>query len=102
MKACEQKKCLHYDTNAIGNCNAENIYCDAKNYQENRKLRFIEQYHELIMAVESKYPNESRHETALRYIRERENKSFTGSEIVKKSNSSVGKEKTDAIYSQNV
>jgi len=30
-------------------------------------------YDELIYAVETKYPNESRHETALRYIREREN-----------------------------
>lgn len=30
-------------------------------------------YDELIMAVENKYPNESRHETALRYIEEREN-----------------------------
>lgn len=29
-------------------------------------------YHELLMAVGKKYPNESRHETALRYIRERE------------------------------
>lgn len=33
-----------------------------------------EKYNELILAVETKYPNESRHETALRYIREAENK----------------------------
>ena len=31
-------------------------------------------YDELIMAVESKYPGESRHMTALRYIREAETK----------------------------
>lgn len=31
------------------------------------------QYDELIMAVASKYPNETRHQTALRYIKEREN-----------------------------
>jgi hypothetical protein len=31
-----------------------------------------ELYNELLFAVESKYPNETRHETALRYIRERE------------------------------
>lgn len=31
-------------------------------------------YDELIMAVESKFPDESRHETALRYIKERENR----------------------------
>lgn len=29
-------------------------------------------YNELIMAVASKFPGESRHDTALRYIRERE------------------------------
>lgn len=31
-----------------------------------------EEYDELIAAVESKYEGESRHETALRYIKERE------------------------------
>ena len=32
----------------------------------------IEKYHELIMAVARKFPNETRHETALRYIRQME------------------------------
>jgi hypothetical protein len=32
-----------------------------------------DKYNELIMAVESKHEGETRHETALRYIREREN-----------------------------
>ena len=31
-------------------------------------------YNELLMAVESKYPNEIRHQTALRYIQERESR----------------------------
>ena len=31
-----------------------------------------EDYHELIMAISSKFPNETRHQTALRYIMERE------------------------------
>lgn len=35
----------------------------------------IEKYRELMMAVKSKYPNESRHETALRYIKEAESDS---------------------------
>jgi hypothetical protein len=39
------------------------------------KKRALEKYDELIMAVVNKYPNETRHETALRYIRERENPS---------------------------
>lgn len=38
-----------------------------------RRLQKIEQYYnELIMEVTSKFPNETRHETALRYIRDRE------------------------------
>ena len=37
-------------------------------------------YHELLMAVESKHEGESRHETALRYIQERENRSELSSE----------------------
>ena len=36
----------------------------------NRKLR--EDYNELIMAVGNKYPDETRHQTALRYIRQSE------------------------------
>ncbi len=31
-----------------------------------------DKYYELLYAVETKYPNESRHETALRYIKEAE------------------------------
>jgi len=51
--------------------------------RDNRILN--KKLNELIMAVESKYPNESRHETALRYIRERESKSLTaGKDILKK------------------
>jgi len=33
---------------------------------------FEKAYHELIFAVERKFPNETRHETALRYIRNAE------------------------------
>lgn len=45
------------------------------NYNHINKL-----YNELIMAVSRKFPNESRHETALRYIKEREQKTSTCSE----------------------
>lgn len=38
-----------------------------------------EQYNELLMAVCRKYPGESRHETALRYIRQAESNSYFGS-----------------------
>lgn len=42
---------------------------------ENRlaeKEKEVARYHELIYAVEAKHPNETRHQTALRYIKERE------------------------------
>ncbi len=39
-------------------------------WREVRQLRAL--HSELVMAVARKYPGESRHETALRYIRERE------------------------------
>jgi len=39
-------------------------------------------YHQLLNAVESKYPGETRHETALKYIEERENKKLTGATSV--------------------
>lgn len=41
-----------------------------------------DRYYELIMAVGHKFPGETRHETALRYIRERE--TAAGEPIVRK------------------
>ena len=41
---------------------------------------FADKYHELLLAVAKKFPGESRHETALRYIREREAASNSGSD----------------------
>ena len=34
--------------------------------------RLLHDYHELIMAVETKYPGETRHQTALKYIQRAE------------------------------
>lgn len=43
--------------------------------RQNDELQLIKQrYENLIFAVGSKYPNESRHETALRYIQQAENR----------------------------
>jgi hypothetical protein len=53
----------------------ECVLCKYKNlYEENEKeLEAAEtKYHELIFEVCSKHPGESRHETARRYIREKE------------------------------
>ena len=43
-------------------------------YLEQREIngKLKELYDELIMAVESKFPKETKHETALRYIKDRE------------------------------
>ena len=37
-----------------------------------------ERYHELLYAVQTKHPGETRHETALRYIREAEERHWSG------------------------
>ena len=51
--------------------------------QNKQMLDVKEKYYELIMTVENKYPNETRDETALRYIKERESRvdSGTGKKI---------------------
>ena len=40
-----------------------------------KAIRFKELYYELLYSVGNKFPNETRHQTALRYIRNAENKS---------------------------
>ena len=44
-------------------------------YCDEQYMALNEKYMELIMAVATKFPNESRHETALRYIEQAENRS---------------------------
>lgn len=47
-------------------------------YIPGRELENVRsQYHELLYAVAQKFPDETRHETALRYIREREARAST-------------------------
>jgi len=45
----------------------------------NELLEIKEKYYELIMQVGRKFQNESRHETALRYIKETEERAHSGS-----------------------
>ena len=48
------------------------VYC-AKHAEEVLELlKFKKLYHELLLAVGNVYPNETRHETALRYIKQAE------------------------------
>lgn len=42
------------------------------------------QYMELIYAVASKFPNETRHQTALRYIRRMEEPSITAAQVARR------------------
>ena len=46
-----------------------------KRARKSNELR--KKYGELLLAVISKFPNETRHETALRYIKEAENRLFS-------------------------
>jgi|JI10StandDraft_1071094.scaffolds.fasta_scaffold101188_8 hypothetical protein len=66
---------LHDDAGGLG----QRIYTTAgagyekKKYVRADKTEATEaRYNELLLAVSNKYPGETRHETALRYIRERE------------------------------
>lgn len=44
--------------------------------QQNAELK--EKYHELLFGVAQKFPDESRHQTALRYIQQREAEAVSG------------------------
>lgn len=46
---------------------------------DNARMTDRKAYEELIYAVERKFPNETRHETALRYIRQTEERANSGS-----------------------
>lgn len=59
------------DTDAQEKFDAQLANIDGEAPPERRKS-YYELYHELIMEVAKKYPGETRHETARRYIRERE------------------------------
>ena len=75
------------------------IFCDHSNHDDDSQniksfIRTLlaqarsegsEKYQELMLAVESVHPGETRHETALRYIRERE----MGSTIAARNDTSV-------------
>jgi len=60
---------------------AKRPHCPGEGKGLEKYEELLKQYQELLFAVANKYPNESRHETALRYIREREYpKSETGAQ----------------------
>lgn len=50
-------------------------------FREATQLR--EKYHELLYAVARKFPDETRHETALRYIKEAEERSCDSADMAK-------------------
>ena len=52
---------------------------EKETWQMSNYVVSMEPYNELIMAVERKFPNETRHETALRYIKEVEEAAKTPS-----------------------
>lgn len=54
-----------------------------KQHELSRKQEWVEKYDELIMAVGNKYAGETRHETALRYIKSCENNYETRAKTIK-------------------
>lgn len=60
-------------TGVIGNPKTiEEFVIGLLHSQKERVVEIEEKYHELIMAVGNKYPGETRHQTALRYIKQAE------------------------------
>ena len=57
--------------------------CTLEQNQSDELIMALEKYNELIMAVSNKYPDETRHETALRYIRERNHELGASQKAVK-------------------
>lgn len=56
----------------------ECVICKHDNTPNDSKPNYEKLYHELLMNVETKIRNETRHETALRYIAEMERKTING------------------------
>lgn len=74
-KTCNSIATTYIDPLECGFCEL----CLARIDERIRVINLQKDYNELIYAVASKYPNETRHQTALRYIKEMEK-----SELVKK------------------
>jgi hypothetical protein len=55
------------------------------------KTKYEEKYNELLYAVGTKYPNETRHETALRYIKEAEQHDMSADMTAKQSINDIEK-----------
>mgnify|MGYP003661816039 CR=1 FL=1 len=67
---------MHADTREQSLAHLEEAHREIEN-MEHEKLHLSELYRELLFSVESKHEGESRHDTALRYIRERETSART-------------------------
>jgi hypothetical protein len=65
--ASRDRECASEHWGALNDCIADNLEL------RSRHAALVEKYDELLYSVGNKYPNESRHETALRYIRNSEN-----------------------------
>ena len=74
-------RCVHCDhpawrlrlgSNNLVECDACGALHTAYSVQEARERRDLGRYYDLLFAVARKFPGEQRHETALRYIQERE------------------------------
>ena len=71
----EEKEKNRYHKEELHN---RDLMIDAMNGTLAEQKEMSNKYHELIFAVQNKHPNETRHETALRYIKQAELSHGTG------------------------
>lgn len=72
--------CDGYDSEGNCNCGFTQVR-DFISSLLSSQLKEVEKYHELIMAVGNKYEGETRHETALRYIKQAEEERAESAEL---------------------
>ena len=74
--------CSHYQWHDVGNLAVSGDVCSCYVAEvaglEARVASLDTKYYGLLWAVATKHPNETRHETALRYIQECENRDYGG------------------------
>ena len=73
VHCCKKHGCKYYEVDCpVVTGKVEQRYPCEECIEETVEKNLVENYHELLSEVETKHPGETRHQTALRYIREGE------------------------------
>ncbi len=78
VQAAQERAADEYQAFAVINGKQLTLLTERARSAERRLAECQTQYHELLYQVSMKYPNETRHETALRYLKEREQNNNSG------------------------